>query len=115
MKRFLNKVKVVSITPFVGGTNTYSKKFKLANQNDAVNNELVIGQDGNGNSYLFLVKAVTVGSTTEKQLFSLSHDDFAYDFLRIENERINNLYAQLRTIIPNNVDANEIVDRDTPE
>jgi hypothetical protein len=92
MKRFLNEVKAVSIEAFDSNKN---EKFKLAASETYVpsQNELLIGMLGGTTKGLF----VALG--TNKELYLLSNDDFAYDFLRNENIRLNNALTGLTTSI----------------
>jgi hypothetical protein len=91
MKRFLNKPRSISVVPFEEG---YVKKFKLVNQSDAVNGELINGEY-EIEKHLFLVKEVNIGDITRKDLFSFEYDDVAYDFLRLENNNINNALTNI--------------------
>jgi hypothetical protein len=113
MKRFLNEVRVVSIAPFVdSSSNTYERKFKLVGNLDPVlvNNELVLGTH-DSKKYLFVVKIS--GSNTE--LFSLSHDDLAYDFIKLETTRTNSLYVALQSSIATSGDISaSTVEADLP-
>jgi len=114
MKRFLNKCRTVNIVPFIDLNNKeYSKKFKLSSsqpsdiqQTSLTNRELVLGYDSvNESTYLFL--------HDNGELFSLSHDDFSYDFLRLENEKLEEEFDKIETSIP--VASSTIIVEDTPE
>jgi hypothetical protein len=108
MKRFLNSARTVSIAPFSDG---YSGKFRLVNQSDAVDNEIVTGEIG-GKRYFFLVKQVTVGGETSKQLLSLSHDDLTLDFVRIENDQLGGAFSGLASNIDSITVGNLVGDDD---
>jgi len=99
MKRFLNKAREVSIVPFDTG---YVKKFKLASGVTAVENEILTGIHS-GTRYFFIHKG---GS-----LYALTHDDFTYDFLRLEKEQLKSSLNSLSTTI-NGLTVNNLVEED---
>jgi hypothetical protein len=90
MKRFINKARSVIIEPL---NVNFERKFKLTSGQtfnpDLSENEILVGSHS-GNTYLFIYQ--------NGELFSYSHDDFSYDFLRIEEI---NLDSALSTVTSN--------------
>ena len=104
MKRFLNKAKQVEIVPF--GTNSnYKFKFKLDTDQTATENEILTGEYS-GNRYFFIYKG--------GHLYSISHDDFTYDFLRLEKEDLQSSYTNLNTYLTGLNISEVIIKPDTP-
>jgi hypothetical protein len=112
MKRFLNKVREVEIIPLVYQTENYEFKFRLdpsSTTNPTLSNlELVIGKHprtGSGSKdYLFI--------HSNGRLFSLAHDDFSYDFISLERDRIESLIEDLDDSITDATITASLVERD---
>jgi hypothetical protein len=89
MKRYLNKLRAFNIQ-LVSGK---SKRYELASGSGTPNaNELFIGNISNISKGLFVYKS--------GQIYSLSHDDFSYDFLNEENAVLNQAYSSLVSSLP---------------
>ena len=93
MKRFLNKVKTYEIKLVTGK----SYRYELNDPDILVQNELFIGEIGGAKKGLFVYKS--------GQIYSVSHDDFSYDFLNDENERLNNAYSAVEDDLENIFEA----------
>jgi len=81
MKRFLNKLS--SFTIKSNGSNRYI----LDSATLPDNNELFIGTIDSQGKGLFIYK--------NGQIYCLSHDDFSYNFLTLENARLNTAFANI--------------------
>jgi hypothetical protein len=99
MKRFLNKAREVSIVLFDTG---YVKKFKLGVGVSAIENEILTGIHS-GTRYFFIHKGGA--------LYSLTHDDLTYDFVRLEKEQLESSLSSLATSI-NNLTIQNLVEED---
>jgi hypothetical protein len=100
MKRFINKARSVNIEPYNVG---YQRKFKLVSGQSAVNNEILIGTYS-GDTYLFIYQ--------NGELFSYSHDDFSYDFLRIEEINLDSVLSTVTSDISSLNTSNKLVVED---
>jgi hypothetical protein len=102
MKRFLNKLEQVDVVPFQDDLgNTYQRKFKL-NPSETYNpsaNELVIGTY-DGKAYVLIYRA-------DDDMVSISHDDFLYDFVRLENGDLEGLVEE----VSDEIDALDTTDK----
>jgi hypothetical protein len=88
MKRYLNKVKTINVQKLAGKTHKYA----ISDTYSPEHNELVIGRLNNVVVGLFVCKV----EGQNKNLYSLSFDDFSYDFLNSENIRLNNAFNILQ-------------------
>lgn len=109
MKRFLNECRTFIVEQVVPDSNEspdgttdfiddFEKdylvdfRYRLANGNTPEENELFLGEESNSNfKGLFLHKS--------GEIYSLSYDDFSYDFLSRESNRLNGAYIILATDI----------------
>jgi hypothetical protein len=87
MKRFLNKVRRFEVLEVTGAPYRY----ELNDINIPEENELFIGETTGTEKGLFVYKTVD----SQGQIFSVSHDDFSYNFLQDENARLNDAYTAL--------------------
>lgn len=83
MKRFLNKLRSFEIQ-----TNG-SYRYILNPGTIPENNELFIGTISSSVKGLFIYK--------NEHIYCLSHDDFSYNFLNEENNRLNNAFNNITT------------------
>jgi hypothetical protein len=83
MKRFLNKAREFSVKLAEGK----SYRYELDSVSTPDQNELFIGKVGSTVKGLFVYKGT--------QIYCVSHDDFTYDFLSEENERLNDAFSAI--------------------
>jgi hypothetical protein len=88
MKRFLNKLRTFTVSPQAGKTHVYQ-----VSSGTPEDNELFIGKNSS---------EVTVGVFLNKsgQIYNLAYDDFAMEFLSVENARLNGAYDALIASLP---------------
>jgi hypothetical protein len=94
MKRYLNKLRTFTVSLVSGKNYRYQLSSGTPDEN-----ELFIGfitiDNQEVKKGLFIYKS--------GQIYSLSHDDFSYDFLNEENTRLNDAFSALvlpSTIVP---------------
>jgi hypothetical protein len=92
MKRFLNKLRRFKISKIANSSYKYELNDSTTPPDE---NELFIGQtditDDETEVGLFVHKIIE----EESYIFSVSYDDFSYDFLNKENNRLNKAYEKL--------------------
>lgn len=88
MKRFLNKLRTFTVAPQEGKTHVYQLSSGTPDDN-----ELFIGKNSSD---------VVVGVFLYKsgQIYNLAYDDFAREFLSVENTRLNGAYDDLIASLP---------------
>jgi hypothetical protein len=102
MKRFLNKLRRFEVLEITDS----SYKYKLNDSITPDENELFIGKISEENKGLFVYKTKVAKyieaednwveeALPEPQIFSVSYDDFSYDFLDKENKSLNDAYNAL--------------------
>jgi hypothetical protein len=91
MKRFLNKLRRFKISKIANSSYKYELNDSTTPPDE---NELFIGEDIDNNNTevgLFVHKIIE----EESYIFSVSYDDFSYDFLDKENKSLNDAYNAL--------------------
>ena len=105
MKRYLNKVKTINVQKQAGKNH----KYIISDAYVPENNEILIGRFNNTVVGLFICKV----EGPNRNLYSISFDDFSYDFLNFENNRINNAFTVFNQNI-SSISSVPVIDLDLP-